>query len=199
MIRQLLLEAPNYIKKACSTSEFEKGEYLIFQGVKDDNIYIIEQGEVEIVSFDEEGKQYSIWTQGEDSMFGEVELYNSDLPQFNVVALKNTRTLRIPKRVYIEWMNENPEVLKHTYVQLVDKLLSSSKRQVTFLSLPLRERVLQVLINKHKTNMLKHLTKKQLCIDVFAPVRSVNRVLTLMGDIVEYRDKKFTLIDKKVI
>ena len=192
MLDKHIKSASDEIRKNILTETYNAGTPIILEGDKNEYVYFLVEGSVDIVRYDEDGNEQRIYIHKQDSMFGEIELFDDINIQFNCITTEKSVVRKINKKLFVKWMREDEDFFRYVYNQLVMKLLYSSTRQLLDSKKTIKEKILEVLINKDNSNELHKLTKKELCVLIDAPIRSVNRVIAAM-DGVEFLDGKFVL------
>lgn len=94
-----------------ATKYFGRGEVLIEQGSEGDSFFIIEQGRVEVMVKQEEGRKPSrVAVLGPRDFFGEMSLLAGDRRTATVRAIEDTRVAVLDREPFAEVIEENPEV-----------------------------------------------------------------------------------------
>ncbi|QWC00147.1 Crp/Fnr family transcriptional regulator [Mycoplasmatota bacterium] len=194
MLDMFIEKASDKIKNAIINEFYHADIPIILENDQNDYVYFLIAGSVDIIRYDEDGREQRIYIQDSYSLFGELELFGEMSSQFSCVTTKPSKLRKIHKKLFIEWMEEDEKFMKYVFKQLVDKLLYSSMKQLIDFKKTIKERIDEVIYRKVKENTLHSLTKKELCVLVKAPMRSVNRVLAKMKHI-SYKNGKFTLND----
>lgn len=94
--------------------EFEKGETIIEEGTEGSSMYIIDEGEADVMV-----KNVKVSEMTSHSFFGEVALVNSRIRTATVVATKNCRCLRLEQNDLWTVFNMFPSMYK-TLAQVAD-------------------------------------------------------------------------------
>ena len=182
MIDEFIKSAPSEIKKQFVEKTVRKGEVIIFEEIKDNYIYILLKGKVEIVRYNESGLELIISIQSKNTIFGEIELFSEKCPEFNVIAIEDSVVVKIPKSLFADWMMNDKKLFKYVYTQLINKLQSITFKHTLFRSKSLYDRINDTLCGYSNDGRLDTLSKKQLCLIVDAPIRSVNRIIHEVKD-----------------
>eukprot|EP01064_Diplonema_japonicum_P025491 TRINITY_DN36917_c0_g1_i1.p1 TRINITY_DN36917_c0_g1~~TRINITY_DN36917_c0_g1_i1.p1 ORF type:complete len:321 (+),score=17.71 TRINITY_DN36917_c0_g1_i1:49-1011(+) len=93
------------VKEDCS---FEDGEKLLECGTPSEYIYIILQGEVNIIGRDNLNNPITVCSLGPGNMIGELEAVNDHPCVADVVASDHVKTQRVPKDDFIEIIGREP-------------------------------------------------------------------------------------------
>lgn len=96
---------------------YKNGENIAVQGEMGDCMYVIQKGEVEIVTF-KDGKEVVLATLKEGEFFGEMSLFENMVRSTTVRAVGETRTLTVDKGTFLHRIQEDPSMAFHI-VQLM--------------------------------------------------------------------------------
>lgn len=86
---------------------FADGEYIFHQGDVGDSMYVIQQGQVEVVKF-EDDHEVRLRTLGQGDVFGEMAIFEKEARSASVRALGEARILTIEKRTFLRRVKEDP-------------------------------------------------------------------------------------------
>ena len=176
---------------------FKKGEMIYSLADKGSFVSILVSGKA-ICQMDKvDGSFLPICTYEPYSLFGELEIFAySELTAY-IEAVSSCSTVRIDKQNFLKWLKMDFDFSLYVMQQLSQKLLSHSQNTVDFMTLPVKERVLKVILNYHENNRLEQFTKEKLCYRVSTPMRSVNRAIKALVEehIIEYRGKRLLLLN----
>jgi len=94
---------------------FREGEFSIFY-------YQIEQGQVKLNNYTENGKEFiqNIFSGGQS--FGESLLFVDRPYPMNAIAIEDSTVLRLPKKRFMDLINSNPEVCLNVYKCLAERM-----------------------------------------------------------------------------
>ena len=106
--------------------EFKSGEYLFKLNDHSDSVYVILEGEVDIVRDDDPENVVILATVGKNNLLGEMGVF-MDLPRnASIVARKHVKTLRIPASRFLKLVTETPAAALEVMRQLSMKISSTS-------------------------------------------------------------------------
>ncbi len=88
---------------------FETGEYLFRQGEDGDCMYVIQEGEVEIVA-NHEGKPVRLAVRGPGEFLGEMAIFEREKRSADARALTHLRVISVDKRNFLTRVHEDPSV-----------------------------------------------------------------------------------------
>ena len=101
---------------------YKASDTIFKQGDRGHDAYVIKQGSVE-VSIVEDGIRSVITTLGEQSVFGEVALLTGDdTRSATVKALEETQVIRIPKKIFDQYLKASPKVISTCLVAIARRL-----------------------------------------------------------------------------
>ena len=88
---------------------YEDGEAIVSQGDVADCMYIIEQGEVEVVQGSGEDA-FRLAVLGEGEFFGEMAVFDRDVRSATVRALGKVQVMTIDKATFLRRISEDPSL-----------------------------------------------------------------------------------------
>ncbi len=134
-------EALAKIADVCKHRSVRKGVPIIKEGEKGDELFILLEGDVEIINKTLQDEEYTVVTlKGEQGgmVFGDLALLDSDRRSATVKAIKKCEVLVISRDNFMRFGNENPDLgLKITRViaqKLAGRLRKSNKDIITLFS-----------------------------------------------------------------
>ncbi|HKI84747.1 MAG TPA: cyclic nucleotide-binding domain-containing protein [Candidatus Krumholzibacteria bacterium] len=115
--------------------DYEDGEYIIRQGELGDKMYVIQDGEVEVVLENEQGDLVAA-TLGKEEIIGEMALFDQEVRSASVRAKGKVRVLAVDRKNLFARISENPTLAFRlirtlcTRVRSLDQELASVKTQL---------------------------------------------------------------------
>jgi CRP-like cAMP-binding protein len=106
------METINRIAGMCSRRVYRKGKYIIQEGDSGDELFIILNGEIEIIKNTLQNEQYTVTTLNSDMgsvNVGEIALIDNDRRSASVVAKTDCECLVITRDDFIKFGDENPK------------------------------------------------------------------------------------------
>ena len=88
---------------------YTDGQVIVQQGSVGDCMYVIQEGEVEIL-VERKGTQVSLATLGEKDFFGEMAIFEREVRSATVRALGNVRVLTVDKKSFLRRIHEDPSL-----------------------------------------------------------------------------------------
>ena len=106
--------------------EFNPGEYLFKLNDHSDSVYVILEGEVDIVRDDDPDNVVTLATVGKNILLGEMGVF-MDLPRnASIRARQHVKTLKIPANRFLKFVTETPDAALEVMRQLSKKISSTS-------------------------------------------------------------------------
>lgn len=90
--------------------EYKDGDVIFRQGEVGDCMFVIQQGQVEVVVEEEDGREVVVATRGEREFVGEMAIFEREVRSATVRARGDTRVLTIDKRNLLRWVHEDPSL-----------------------------------------------------------------------------------------
>lgn len=88
---------------------YEDGEIIIKQGEVGDCMYVIQEGEVEVIR-EEGGQEIQLAVRKEGDFVGEMAIFERDVRSATVRALGRVRVLTIDKRNFLRRISQDPSL-----------------------------------------------------------------------------------------
>ena len=107
---------------------FESGEVIVRQGDASDAVYILAEGEAEVLLTDDEGKDLSLGTMGKNTLFGEIGVLCKGRRTTTVKAKDGVMTYKISSQLFLELVRSSPEIGMQVMTVLAQRLERSTQR-----------------------------------------------------------------------
>jgi CRP-like cAMP-binding protein len=88
---------------------YEDGEILVRQGEAGDSMFVIQEGEVEVV-LERNGRETLLHTAGAGEMLGEMAIFLHEARSATVRAKGRARALTVDKKNFLRRINEDPSI-----------------------------------------------------------------------------------------
>lgn len=85
------------------------GEYIIRQGEVADCMYVIQEGEVEVIAV-QDGREVRLAVRGPGEFIGEMAIFERQTRSADVRALGNARVLTVDKKNFLRRVHEDPSL-----------------------------------------------------------------------------------------
>ena len=86
---------------------YENGEVIVRQGDTGDCLFVIQEGEVEVVA-EREGRETRLSVVGKDQLIGEMAVFERQVRSATVRALGQARVLTLDRKNFLRRINEDP-------------------------------------------------------------------------------------------
>ena len=139
-------------------------------------------GTVKLTAHDDAGREVAIAILRGGDVFGELELFDADIPRsVTVTAITETQALALDRRDFFDVLERHPRAMRLMLTSLARTIRDTARRieDLVFLDLPSRvAKALLDLRTTHGANGEIHLTQDDIAAFVGATRASVNRVLS---------------------
>lgn len=88
---------------------YEDGELVVERGDTGDSMYVIQEGQVEVV-VEKDGKELRLRTLGEGEFFGEMALFEREARSATVRAIGKARLLTVDRKSLLRRIHEDPSM-----------------------------------------------------------------------------------------
>jgi CRP/FNR family transcriptional regulator len=89
---------------------YKNGEIIICEGEDGNCMFVIQEGEVEVLIDGDEGKEIRLGIRGEGEFFGEMAIFDRDVRSATVRALGDARVLTVDKKNFMRRVHEDPSL-----------------------------------------------------------------------------------------
>ncbi len=190
---------PDDVKHKIQRKTFQPGDTLLFAEEENNHIYFLRSGVAEAFILNPNGSVATVYIYRVGEFFGEMEqFYNEKMP---VTITANTLcTVDIlHKDSFFEWMQKDFEFTKLVIREISRKLMTNAELIEKLTLLTVGERLLRCIAMHYHRNTLDSLTKEQLCKEVNAPIRSINREIAKYTEqgLLKYANKQLVVINEK--
>jgi CRP/FNR family cyclic AMP-dependent transcriptional regulator len=102
---------------------YRDGDTIIRQGDAGDSMYVIQEGEVEVIRSCQ-GYAVQLAVLGEGDIFGELSLFGDDRRSATVRALGDTRVLTVDKKTFLRRLQEDLSLAFRVFQTMASRLNS---------------------------------------------------------------------------
>jgi CRP-like cAMP-binding protein len=88
---------------------YQEGEVIVRQGEVGDCMYVIQEGQVEVV-LEKDSGEVRLAVRGEGEFFGEMAIFEREVRMATVRALGQARVLTIDKKNFLRRIHEDPSL-----------------------------------------------------------------------------------------
>lgn len=89
--------------------QYQAGEVIIHQGEIGECMYVIQEGEVEVI-LEKDGREVRLAVRKEGEFFGEMAIFEREVRMATVRALGPARILTVDKRNFLRRIHEDPSL-----------------------------------------------------------------------------------------
>lgn len=107
-------------------SEYKSGDVIIKQGTTGNCLYVIQQGNVEVIIETEQGDK-KVAVLGEKDFFGEMGLFEKDVRSCTVRAANDVKVLTIDKRNFYKTIQKDPSLAFNLLEKMSKRLRDTNK------------------------------------------------------------------------
>lgn len=108
---------------------YEDGEYLMRQGAEGDCMFVIQEGQVEVIR-EEDGREVRLAVRGDGDFVGEMAIFEREVRMASVRATGRVRALTVDSRNVLRRFQEDPS-LAFRIVETMSRRLRELSRQVS--------------------------------------------------------------------
>jgi len=117
---------------------YHDGEVIVRQGEVGDGIFVIQEGQLEILS-ESQGQEMRIRVAGKDELVGEMAVFEHQVRSATVRALGEARVLTLDRKNFLRRINEDPS-LAFRLVETMSHRVRELSAEIVRLKTALRER-----------------------------------------------------------
>ena len=107
---------------------YQDGEVIVRQGEVGDCMYVIQEGQVEVV-LEKDGEEVRLAVRGEGEFFGEMAIFEREVRMATVRALGQARVLTIDKKNFLRRIHKDPS-LAYRIVQTMSRRIRELSAEV---------------------------------------------------------------------
>jgi CRP/FNR family transcriptional regulator len=89
---------------------YKGGEEIICEGEDGNCMFVIQEGEVEVIIQGDEDQEIRLGVRGEGEFFGEMAIFDRDVRSATVRALGDARVLTVDKKNFMRRVHEDPSL-----------------------------------------------------------------------------------------
>jgi CRP-like cAMP-binding protein len=98
------------MEKSSLGKVYHDGEVIVRQGETGDCMYVIQEGQAEVLREEKEGKEVRLAVLGDGDVFGEMALFEREVRSATVRALGDVRALTVDKKTFLRNVHEDPSL-----------------------------------------------------------------------------------------
>lgn len=119
------------LKLIAYTSEvvrFEPGEVIVRQGDPADAVYVLAEGEADVLLTGDDGHEMLLGTMGRHTLFGEIAVLCNGRRTTTVRAKGPVTTFKIAAKVFLDLLRSSPEIAMQVMTVLAQRLERTTAR-----------------------------------------------------------------------
>lgn len=201
MNKDLRMIMPPAIKEKLVRKQYSAGSPILLSGHDNFFVFFLIQGEAEAFIQNADGTAATVYIYRSNSIFGEIEPFYDELKPVSITAITACTIDILHKTDFIEWLRNDFEAVSVLISIIAEKLVGNSLLIEELSLMNVRERVLRCVAVHYHRNRLHLLTKKQISLEVSAPVRSVNRAIAncTKDGLFCYENKQLRVLNKTAV
>lgn len=137
----------------CTTRRYAKGEQIVREMERDDNMYFIERGKVRVTLFSREGREVSFANLEQGESFGEISIIDGKPRSANVIALTETDMIIMPPQTFRRMFHQHPAVAVELLKQLAAMIRRLCERIFEYSTIGVNNRIHAELLRLAKEHL----------------------------------------------
>jgi CRP-like cAMP-binding protein len=170
-------EARGRVARSASAIELMAGEILCQAGEPGDAVYVVQEGEVEILARTPEGVDVRLAALGHGAIIGEMAALEGGPRSVDMVAARRCKLYRIPRAALLEVLRSDPDAALELIIELSRRLRASNAALEALMRLGLGGRLARLLSSAMNARGLVALTQTELARRLGVSREKVNRRL----------------------
>ena len=108
---------------------YEDGEIIIQQGDEGNCMYVIQEGQVEVI-LENEGQEIKVGVRDKGEFIGEMAIFDRDVRSATIRSLGQSRILTVDKKNFMRRVHEDPS-LAFRLVEIMSKRIRELGEEIT--------------------------------------------------------------------
>lgn len=134
---------------------FEEGEVIFDRQSDCRGVYLVVEGEVDVVNFSKQGREIAYARVKTGDFFGELSAIDGLPRSANIVAQANCRIAELPREVFIDLLKERPPVAFRVLQKMIGIIRTADERIMDLATLGAHQRVCVELLRLAKPDPVK--------------------------------------------
>lgn len=168
---------PHEIKNKLVTKSYTQGEFIILQGEKNEYLYIILKGEVEVFTESHNGTRIKLRNHFPSDSFGVLELFKNLLKTQSCMAKTDCTLVKLHRDYVLKWMEYDFEFNLYIIDLLLECYTQSNEVSLSLSTMTVKERFLRIIYLHYIDGTLHVTDKETLMKEIVIPRRSLNRII----------------------
>lgn len=196
-LEQLISSAPPEVRAHFIRKTAERGEIILFPELHQGTLYLLLEGQADVYKEMDNGNEVTFTTYEAGEVFGELELFSDDISTAYIAAKTPCEMILVDREYALFWMGKDFPFTLFLCKKLVRNVKSLTDNLSPYKPLPLRYRILSILLSRQRMGTLPGLTKKDLCRYLGTDIRCVNRIVKEFEEkgFLRYQNKRFSVTE----
>ncbi len=108
--------------------QFAEGSSIIFEGDLGNTIYFLIEGEVNVVKYNEFGKEIVLATLKALNFFGEISLFNESSRTATIISHTKCKVVEVKKEVFFDFIKEENEIFFMLMIEMANRLRRANRK-----------------------------------------------------------------------
>ena len=159
-------------------------------------VYYVKQGHAELQVYTSDLRPGLWFPFNEGDFIGVIEAFSeSNYPVSEIIALSDCVIQSVTIPALLKRLEHDTELAMVLLRSMAEQMMNADRWNLMLHTCTIVEKCIAALATHYKNDTLAALKKPQLAHELSAPVRSLNRALAAISDIVKYQDKHFTVLN----
>lgn len=194
-------KAPENVRSAIQYRHYPKGTHILYPDDENSHLFLLLDGLAEVYQYTPGGMFISLFRYGENSCFGEIELFCPSRMALGILAVKDCEIAMLTKELSLSWATQDKTFCAFLLEEMAFKIAENSDAYIRSSSLTLKERLLYCLYRHSQSGTLDMLTKDNAASEICAPTRSLNRAIAecQRAQLIHYDKHRFYILDMNAL
>lgn len=143
------------LARAARWHRFEEGEVIFDRQSDCRGVYLVVEGEVDVVNFSSQGREIAYARVREGDFFGELSAIDGQPRSANIVAQSNCRIAELSRETFTELLKERPQIAFRVLQKMVGIIRTADERIMDLATLGAHQRVCIELLRLAKDDPVK--------------------------------------------
>jgi CRP/FNR family transcriptional regulator len=178
---------------------FGPGEFIFWEGDEACSFYIVAEGQVKVLKYSSQGKEFIIAFFGPGEMFGEVAVFENRSCPASAQTLGETMVLAIKRESLISFMASHPQVALRIISVLGERLRDAQGRLRDLAGERVEQRLARTLLMlSAKLGNILPFTRQDIADMAGTTTETAIRIMTRLkeGSIIQSARNKITILDE---
>ena len=182
VLHRLSEAARERLVQAGSSLHLEAGQILFQAGDLAEAVFVVLEGEVELVARSRDGLDLRIAALGEGAILGEMAALEGGARSVDVVAMRRCLLYSLPRLPLMEALRTEPEAVIEMVIELSRRLRAANSTLEATMRLGMAGRLARLLLQSANSHALVTLTQTEMARRLAVSREQVNRTLKAWAD-----------------